>query len=61
LLAACQSKTACLDVKVVLDWKANTGKKNQASQTAMNLLVNAGIPGSHSAAVQNHARQSDHC
>ncbi|MBL1609344.1 phospholipase D family protein, partial [Klebsiella pneumoniae] len=30
--------------KVVLDWKANTGKQNQASLAAMNLLVNAGIP-----------------
>jgi hypothetical protein len=28
-------------VKVVLDWKANTGKQNKASLAAMNLLVNA--------------------
>jgi phosphatidylserine/phosphatidylglycerophosphate/cardiolipin synthase-like enzyme len=39
-----RAKRRALDMKVVLDWKANTGKKNQASQTAMNLLVNAGIP-----------------
>lgn len=29
---------------VVLDWKANAGKNNNASKAAMNLLVGAGIP-----------------
>ncbi|HBW4441055.1 TPA: phospholipase D family protein [Klebsiella pneumoniae] len=42
--ALVRAKQRGLDVKVVLDWKANTGKQNQASQAAMNLLVNAGIP-----------------
>ena len=31
-------------MKVVLDGKENTGKQHQASQAAMNLLANAGIP-----------------
>ena len=39
-----RAKRRGVDVKVVLDWKANTGKQNQASLAAMNLLVNAGIP-----------------
>ena len=42
--ALVRAKQRGLDVKVVLDWKANTGKQNQASLAAMNLLVNAGIP-----------------
>jgi hypothetical protein len=33
-----------VDVKVVLDHKANTGERNKASRAAMNLLVSAGIP-----------------
>ena len=32
-----------VDVKVVLDHKANTGERNKASRAAMNLLVSAGI------------------
>ncbi|WP_124108882.1 phospholipase D family protein [Klebsiella pneumoniae] len=40
--ALVRAKQRGLDVKVVLDWKANTGKQNRAA--AMNLLVNAGIP-----------------
>lgn len=39
-----RAKRRGVDVKVVLDWKANTGKQNQASLAAMNLLINAGIP-----------------
>jgi hypothetical protein len=42
--ALVRAKQRGLDVKVVLDWKANTGKQNKASLAAMNLLVNAGIP-----------------
>lgn len=38
------AKRRGLDVRVVLDWKANTGKNNNASKAAMNLLVGAGIP-----------------
>lgn len=33
-----------VDVVVVLDWKGNTGKSNNASKAAMNLLADAGIP-----------------
>lgn len=39
-----RAKRRGVDVKVVLDWKANAGKNNKASRAAMNLLVNAGIP-----------------
>ncbi|HBR3263283.1 TPA: phospholipase D family protein [Klebsiella pneumoniae] len=42
--ALVRAKRRGVDVKVVLDWKANTGKQNPASLAAMNLLVNAGIP-----------------
>nr|WP_266095616.1 phospholipase D family protein [Klebsiella pneumoniae] len=42
--ALVRAKQRGVDVKVVLDGKANTGKQNQASQAAMNLLANAGIP-----------------
>ena len=42
--ALVREKQRGLDVKVVLDWKANKGRQNQASLAAMNLLVNAGIP-----------------
>ena len=42
--ALVRAKRRGVGVKVVLDWKANTGKQNQASLAAMNLLVNAGIP-----------------
>lgn len=38
------AKRRGVDVAVVLDWKANTGKNNNASKAAMNLLVGAGIP-----------------
>ncbi|HEN4999240.1 TPA: phospholipase D family protein [Klebsiella aerogenes] len=37
------AKRRGVDVKVVLDWKANS-KKGSAGLAAMNLLVNAGIP-----------------
>ena len=33
-----------MDVRVVLDWKANAGKNNSAGRAAMNLLAGAGIP-----------------
>lgn len=33
-----------VDVRVVLDHKANAGKQNKASRAAMNLLIGAGIP-----------------
>jgi phosphatidylserine/phosphatidylglycerophosphate/cardiolipin synthase-like enzyme len=33
-----------VDVRGVLDHKANAGKQNKASRAAMNLLVGAGIP-----------------
>ncbi|BBJ69878.1 hypothetical protein ECC18A13_p11200 (plasmid) [Enterobacter sp. 18A13] len=33
-----------MDVAVVLDWKSNAGKNNNASKAAMNLLAGAGIP-----------------
>ena len=42
--ALVNAKRRGVDVKVVLDWKANTGKNNNASRAAMNLLVGAGIP-----------------
>lgn len=38
-----QAKQRGVDVKVVLDWKANNAK-GSAGAAAMNLLVNAGIP-----------------
>lgn len=38
------AKRRGVDVRVVLDQKANTGKSNNASRTAMNLLAGAGIP-----------------
>ncbi len=40
----CQRKTPGVDVKVVLDWRTNTGKNNNGSKAAMNLLAGAGIP-----------------
>ncbi|MCW9445993.1 phospholipase D family nuclease [Klebsiella oxytoca] len=42
--ALIRAKQRGVDVRVVLDWKANTGKNNNASKAAMNLLVGAGIP-----------------
>ncbi|EAA0892678.1 phospholipase D family protein [Salmonella enterica] len=42
--ALVRAKRRGVDVKVVLDWKANTGKSNNASKSAMNLLTGAGIP-----------------
>ncbi|MEQ4977444.1 phospholipase D family protein [Enterobacter cloacae] len=42
--ALISAKRRGVDVKVVLDWKANSGKNNKASKAAMNLLVGAGIP-----------------
>ncbi|EBN9649702.1 phospholipase D family protein [Salmonella enterica] len=42
--ALVSAKRRGVDVKVVLDRKANTGKNNNASRAAMNLLVGAGIP-----------------
>ncbi|MEJ0229462.1 phospholipase D family protein (plasmid) [Klebsiella michiganensis] len=42
--ALVRAKRRGVDVAVVLDWKANTGKNNHASKAAMNLLVGAGIP-----------------
>ena len=42
--ALVRAKQRGLDVKVVLDHKANTGERNKASRAAMNLLVSAGIP-----------------
>ncbi|STT63762.1 endonuclease [Klebsiella pneumoniae] len=42
--ALVRAKQRDVDVKVVLDGKENTGKQHQASQAAMNLLANAGIP-----------------
>ncbi|ELP2100976.1 phospholipase D family protein [Salmonella enterica subsp. enterica serovar Lexington] len=42
--ALVSAKRRGVDVKVVLDWKANTGKNNNASKAAMNILVGAGIP-----------------
>ncbi|WP_251267904.1 phospholipase D-like domain-containing protein, partial [Enterobacter hormaechei] len=38
------AKRRGVDVKVVLDHKANTGERNKASRAAMNLLISAGIP-----------------
>jgi phosphatidylserine/phosphatidylglycerophosphate/cardiolipin synthase-like enzyme len=38
------AKRRGVDVKVVLDHKANTGERNKASRAAMNLLASAGIP-----------------
>lgn len=38
------AKRRGVDVKVVVDWKANTGKNNTASRSAMNLQADAGIP-----------------
>jgi phosphatidylserine/phosphatidylglycerophosphate/cardiolipin synthase-like enzyme len=42
--ALIRAKRRGVDVRVVLDWKANAGKMNNASKAAMNLLVNASIP-----------------
>ncbi|ENN1576238.1 phospholipase D family protein [Salmonella enterica subsp. enterica serovar Typhimurium] len=42
--ALVRAKHRGVDVGVVLDWKANAGKNNNASKAAMNLLVGAGIP-----------------
>lgn len=42
--ALVQAKRRGVDVKVVLDWKSNAGKNNNASKAAMNLLAGAGIP-----------------
>lgn len=42
--ALIRAKHRGVDVKVVLDWKANTGKSNNASKSAINLLTGAGIP-----------------
>lgn len=42
--ALIRAKRRGVDVRVVLDWKANAGKNNNASKAAMSLLVNAGIP-----------------
>ncbi|EPE4587348.1 phospholipase D-like domain-containing protein [Salmonella enterica] len=41
--ALVSAKRRGVDVRVVLDWKANTGKNNNASRAAMNLLSGAGI------------------
>lgn len=38
------AKRRGVDVRVVLDWKANAGKNNSAGRAAMNLLAGAGIP-----------------
>lgn len=45
--ALVRAKRRGVDVGVVLDWKANTGKNNNASKAAMNILVGAGIPMVH--------------
>ncbi|EAU5656430.1 phospholipase D family protein [Salmonella enterica] len=42
--ALVSAKRRGVDVRVVLDWKANIGKNNNASRAAMNLLAGAGIP-----------------
>lgn len=42
--ALVRAKRRGVDIRVVLDWKANTGKNNNASKAAMNLLVGNGIP-----------------
>lgn len=42
--ALVRAKRRGVDVRVVLDQKANTGKNNQASRAALNLLAGAGIP-----------------
>lgn len=42
--ALVRAKRRGVDVAVVLDRKANTGKNNHASKAAMNLLLGAGIP-----------------
>ncbi|MBK0167454.1 phospholipase D family protein [Klebsiella sp. S69] len=41
--ALVRAKRRSVDVKVVVDWKANSEENNKASRAAMNLLVNAGI------------------
>lgn len=38
------AKRRGVDVKVVLDHKANTGERNNASRAAINLLTSVGIP-----------------
>ncbi|KML22940.1 endonuclease [Leclercia adecarboxylata] len=42
--ALVRAKRRGMDVAAVLDWKANTGKNNNASKAAMNLLAGEGIP-----------------
>lgn len=39
-----KAKRRGVDVKVVLDWKTNTGNNSKANKAAMNLLTGAGIP-----------------
>jgi phosphatidylserine/phosphatidylglycerophosphate/cardiolipin synthase-like enzyme len=58
--ALVRAKQRGLDVKVVLDWKANTGKQ-QGEPGGHESSGQCRHPGSHSVAVQNHARQSHHC
>ncbi|HHR4183617.1 TPA: phospholipase D family protein [Salmonella enterica] len=42
--ALISAKRRGVDVKMVLDWKNNAGRNNNASRAVMNLLVSAGIP-----------------
>lgn len=42
--ALISAKRRGVDIRGVLDWKANTGKNNNASRVTMNLLTSAGIP-----------------
>ncbi|EAB2614441.1 phospholipase [Salmonella enterica] len=42
--ALISAKSRGVDVRGGLDWKANTGKNNNASWVTMNLLTSAGIP-----------------
>lgn len=43
-VALVRARQRGVDVKVVLDHKANTGERNKTSRAAMNLLVSTGIP-----------------
>lgn len=42
--ALVRAKRRGVGVGVIMDWKTNTGKNNNASKAVMNILVGAGIP-----------------
>ncbi|SQD10815.1 Uncharacterised protein [Citrobacter freundii] len=57
--ALVNAKRRGVDVKVVLDWKANTGQKQQRQQGGNELAGRCRHSGTYRQCVQNSARQSD--